>query len=104
MEWEAQDEGFLAKILLQEGSKDVPVGTPVAVVVEDQENVRRPHHQHKRFRLLGHFLFETYFKSVISVLVLHGGPAPKSLHSATWVSAKLAEICCRFSMPSSTCK
>ena len=39
MEWEAQDEGFLAKILMAEGSKDVAVGTPVAVVVEDEENV-----------------------------------------------------------------
>lgn len=39
MEWEAQDEGFLAKILVSEGSKDVPVGMHVAVVVEDSENV-----------------------------------------------------------------
>jgi pyruvate dehydrogenase E2 component (dihydrolipoamide acetyltransferase) len=39
MEWEAQDEGFLAKILKGDGSKDLPVGTPVAVVVEDKEAV-----------------------------------------------------------------
>ena len=49
MDWEAQDEGFLAKIILGEGTKDIAVGTPVAVVVEDEENVRRlcppsPHH------------------------------------------------------------
>ncbi len=42
MEWEAQDEGFLAKILMPEGSKDVPVGTHVAVVVEEAESVRPP--------------------------------------------------------------
>lgn len=40
MEWEAQDEGFLAKILVAEGTKDIAVGTPVAVVVEEAENVR----------------------------------------------------------------
>ena len=40
MEWEAQDDGFLAKILVAEGSKDIAVGTPVAVVVEEQDDVR----------------------------------------------------------------
>ena len=44
MEWEAQDEGFLAKILVPEGTKDIAVGTPVAVVVEDGDNVRRALH------------------------------------------------------------
>lgn len=40
MEWEAQDEGVLAKILAPAGSKDIPVGTPVAVIVDDAEHVR----------------------------------------------------------------
>ena len=40
MEWEAQDEGFLAKILVAEGTKDIAVGTPVAVVVDEADNVR----------------------------------------------------------------
>ncbi len=39
MDWEAQDDGFLAKIIMDEGSKDVSVGTPVAVVVEEEEHV-----------------------------------------------------------------
>ena len=39
MDWEAQDDGFLAKIIMSEGSKDVSVGTPVAVVVEEEEHV-----------------------------------------------------------------
>ena len=43
MEWEAQDEGFLAKILMAEGSKDVPVGTHVAVVVDDADSVSLPY-------------------------------------------------------------
>jgi pyruvate dehydrogenase E2 component (dihydrolipoamide acetyltransferase) len=42
MDWEAQDEGFLAKIILGEGTKDIAVGTPVAVVVEEEENVYTP--------------------------------------------------------------
>lgn len=39
MDWEAQDEGFLAKIFIQEGTKDIQVGTPVAVVVEEEDSV-----------------------------------------------------------------
>ena len=40
MEWEAQDEGVLAKILVQEGAQDIPVGTPVAVVCDEAKDVR----------------------------------------------------------------
>lgn len=39
MEWEAQDEGVLAKILMGDGAKDIAVGTPVAVIVEDAKDV-----------------------------------------------------------------
>ncbi|KAK9863718.1 hypothetical protein WJX84_001166 [Apatococcus fuscideae] len=39
MEWEAQDEGFMAKILVDAGAKDIAVGTPVAVVCEDAGDV-----------------------------------------------------------------
>ncbi len=42
MDWEAQDEGVIAKILAADGTKDIPVGTVVAVVVEDAEHVRAP--------------------------------------------------------------
>lgn len=41
MDWEAQDEGFVAKILAQEGAKDVSVGSPVIVIVE--EEVSKPY-------------------------------------------------------------
>jgi hypothetical protein len=34
--WEAQEEGFIAAILLQDGSKDIAVGTPAAVIVEEE--------------------------------------------------------------------
>lgn len=39
LEWENQEDGFLAKILVGDGSKDIPVGTPVAVITEDKGDV-----------------------------------------------------------------
>lgn len=39
MALENQDEGFVAKILMPDGSKDVPVGQAVAILVEEQESV-----------------------------------------------------------------
>ncbi|XWS75253.1 hypothetical protein CRYUN_Cryun01aG0069900 [Craigia yunnanensis] len=32
---------FLAKILVPEGSKDVPVGQPIAIMVEDEQNIQK---------------------------------------------------------------
>ncbi|CCH42504.1 dihydrolipoamide acetyltransferase [Wickerhamomyces ciferrii] len=39
MDFEFQEEGFLAKILVEAGAKDIPVNTPIAVYVEDKANV-----------------------------------------------------------------
>ncbi|KAI3458891.1 hypothetical protein Pfo_015554 [Paulownia fortunei] len=39
LEFECLEEGFLAKILLPEGSKDVPVGQPIAITVEDPDDI-----------------------------------------------------------------
>ncbi|KAF3926072.1 hypothetical protein ABW20_dc0109510 [Dactylellina cionopaga] len=39
MDFEYQEEGVLAKILLQSGEKDVGVGSPIAVLVEDESDV-----------------------------------------------------------------
>lgn len=39
IEWEAQEEGFLAKILYGDGSQGIDVGTPVAVLVEEEGDV-----------------------------------------------------------------
>ncbi|KAL7147180.1 hypothetical protein ABFS83_06G090500 [Erythranthe nasuta] len=39
LEFECLEEGFLAKILVPEGSKDVPVGQPIAITVEDQNDI-----------------------------------------------------------------
>lgn len=37
--WENQDDGFVAKLLKPSGSKDIPVGTPLVVLVEEKEHV-----------------------------------------------------------------
>lgn len=39
MDWEAQDEGYMAKILVAEGTKDIPLGTLVAIVVDEKDQV-----------------------------------------------------------------
>ena len=39
MEWEAQEEGVLAALLVPDGARDVAVGTAVAVLVEEAGDV-----------------------------------------------------------------
>lgn len=39
MDFEFQEEGFLAKILVEAGAKDVPVGKPIGVYVEEEGDV-----------------------------------------------------------------
>lgn len=39
IEWEAQEEGFLAKILKGDGSQNIEVGVPVAILVEEEGDV-----------------------------------------------------------------
>ncbi len=33
VDFESQEEGYIAKILLPEGASDIPMGTPVAIMV-----------------------------------------------------------------------
>ncbi|KAI9014147.1 2-oxoacid dehydrogenases acyltransferase-domain-containing protein [Hyaloraphidium curvatum] len=40
MDFESQEEGFLAKILIEGGAKDVPVGKPLAIFVENAGDVQ----------------------------------------------------------------
>ncbi|CAL5404286.1 unnamed protein product [Camellia sinensis] len=40
LEFECLEEGYMAKILVPEGSKDVPVGQPIAITVEDADNIQ----------------------------------------------------------------
>lgn len=39
MGFETPEEGYLAKILIQAGSRDVPIGKLVCIIVENQEDV-----------------------------------------------------------------
>ncbi|KAJ3016847.1 pyruvate dehydrogenase complex dihydrolipoamide acetyltransferase component (E2) [Thoreauomyces humboldtii] len=39
MDLENQDDGFLGRIFLESGTKDVPVGKPIAILVENKEDV-----------------------------------------------------------------
>ncbi|KAG5518079.1 hypothetical protein PMAC_003265 [Pneumocystis sp. 'macacae'] len=39
VDFEFQDEGYIAKILLESGTKDVNIGSPIAVLVEDESDV-----------------------------------------------------------------
>ena len=41
MEMDSQEEGFLAKILVQGGTNDVDVGTPIAILAEMEEDVAK---------------------------------------------------------------
>lgn len=37
--FETLDEGYVAKLLVEEGTKDIPVGVPVVVIAESQDDV-----------------------------------------------------------------
>jgi pyruvate dehydrogenase E2 component (dihydrolipoamide acetyltransferase) len=39
LDFEAQDDSFLARILVEAGTSDLPVGTPLAVLVEDEADI-----------------------------------------------------------------
>ncbi|RVW76235.1 Dihydrolipoyllysine-residue acetyltransferase component 1 of pyruvate dehydrogenase complex, mitochondrial [Vitis vinifera] len=39
LEFESLEEGYLAKIVAPEGSKDVAVGQPIAITVEDPDDI-----------------------------------------------------------------
>ena len=39
MDFEMLEEGYVAKFLVAEGTKDIPLGTPIAIVVDDKADV-----------------------------------------------------------------
>lgn len=39
VDFEMQEEGYVAKLLFPEGAKDVPLGTPIAVICEKPGDV-----------------------------------------------------------------
>lgn len=38
MDWEAQEDGFVAAILVPDGAKDLEINSPCAVMVEEEVN------------------------------------------------------------------
>merc|ERR1719435_925516 len=41
MGFETPEEGFLAKIMIQAGAKDIPIGKLLCIIVENQEDVAK---------------------------------------------------------------
>lgn len=39
VDFEMQEEGFVAKLMFDAGAKDVPLGAAVAIIVENKEDV-----------------------------------------------------------------
>ncbi|MEQ2170850.1 hypothetical protein GOODEAATRI_004508 [Goodea atripinnis] len=39
LSFEVQEEGYLAKILISEGTRDVPLGTPLCIIVEKESDI-----------------------------------------------------------------
>ncbi|XP_076129968.1 dihydrolipoyllysine-residue acetyltransferase component of pyruvate dehydrogenase complex, mitochondrial-like [Alosa pseudoharengus] len=38
--FEVQEEGYLAKIMIAEGTRDVPLGTPLCIIVENESDIK----------------------------------------------------------------
>ena len=58
IDWEGQEDGYIAKLLVPNGAKDIAVGAPVAVLVDDKADVAA-------FKAVGYSN-----QSVLDVLVL----------------------------------
>jgi pyruvate dehydrogenase E2 component (dihydrolipoamide acetyltransferase) len=41
IDYEMQDEGFIAKLLYPEGAKDIPLGSAMAIVVDNEEDIAK---------------------------------------------------------------
>lgn len=39
VDFEMQEEGFIAALLYPEGAKDVPLGTPIAILVDSEKDI-----------------------------------------------------------------
>jgi pyruvate dehydrogenase E2 component (dihydrolipoamide acetyltransferase) len=39
VDFEVQEEGYVAAILFPENAKDIPLGTPLAILVEDEDDI-----------------------------------------------------------------
>ena len=41
VDFEMQEEGYIAKLLVPEGTKDIPLGTPLAIMVDNKEDIEK---------------------------------------------------------------
>jgi len=41
IDYEMQDEGYIAKLLYPEGAKDIPLGSAMAIVVDNEEDIAK---------------------------------------------------------------
>jgi pyruvate dehydrogenase E2 component (dihydrolipoamide acetyltransferase) len=41
VDFEMQEEGFVAKLLFPEGQKDIPLGQAMAIIVENKEDIEK---------------------------------------------------------------
>lgn len=41
VDFEMQEEGYIAKLLYPEGTKDIPLGKPIAIIVDNKEDVAK---------------------------------------------------------------
>ena len=39
MDFEMQDEGYVAKLVYEEGTKDIPLGKLLAILVDDEDDI-----------------------------------------------------------------
>jgi pyruvate dehydrogenase E2 component (dihydrolipoamide acetyltransferase) len=39
VDFEMQEDGFIAKLLFSEGAKDIPLGTAIAILVENEKDI-----------------------------------------------------------------
>lgn len=39
IDFEMQEEGYIAKLMFPEGTKDVELGTPIAIIVDDEGDI-----------------------------------------------------------------
>ena len=81
MEWEAQDEGVMAKILVGDGAQDVQVGTPVAILVDDKADVRPAHLLTGPHFLMHHILVRGHVPGDQPELYAHSCPVSSLLAS-----------------------
>eukprot|EP00004_Rigifila_ramosa_P025861 TRINITY_DN783_c0_g1_i1.p1 TRINITY_DN783_c0_g1~~TRINITY_DN783_c0_g1_i1.p1 ORF type:complete len:549 (-),score=133.33 TRINITY_DN783_c0_g1_i1:19-1455(-) len=77
LEYECQEEGFLAKIILPQGSKDITVGKPICIITPEKADVPK---------------FASYQPSGKAAAAPSPAPAPKKSESAASASSAAAPL------------